>query len=173
VAFCLIGAAPPPRRRGYRTFRLTNDFPYIHMLFGGYNLSGDTWMFRIFFLLAALFPAQVDTTFTVEYGGKKYEFHITDQDLQKTPAWAANQENPPLSARGAIDIATKQLAALLPNGKDWRLYSVTLRPIENRWIYLVEFLEPLRGDNAGQQLSSAFQLVVLMNGVAITPKVSP
>ena len=37
-------------------------------------------------LVAALLTAQVETTFTVEYGGKKYEFHISDQDLQKTPA---------------------------------------------------------------------------------------
>ena len=31
-----------------------------------------------FFLVAALLAAQVDTTFTVEYGSKKYEFHISD-----------------------------------------------------------------------------------------------
>jgi hypothetical protein len=130
-------------------------------------------MFRILFLFAALLPAQVETTFTVEYGGKKYEFHIADQDLQKTPAWPPTQENPPLSPRRAVDIASKQLAALLPNGKDWRLYSVTLRPMDDRWIYLVDFLEPLRRDNSVQQLSSSFQIVVLMNGVAITPKVSP
>jgi hypothetical protein len=109
----------------------------------------------------------------VEYGGKKYEFRINDEDLQKTPAWSPGQENPPLSARSAIEIARKQLATLLPNGKDWRLYAVTLRPIEDRWIYLVEFLEPLRGDGGGQQVSSGFQLVVLMNGVAITPRVTP
>jgi hypothetical protein len=53
------------------------------------------------------------------------------------------------------------------------LYSVTLRPIEDRWVYLVEFLEPLRGDGPGQQLSAGFQIVVLMNGVAVVPKVSP
>ena len=130
-------------------------------------------MFQILLLFAAMLPAQVETTFTVEYGGKKYEFHIPDQDLQKTPAWPATQESPPLSPRRAIDIASKQLAALLPNGKDWRLYSVTLRPMDDRWIYLVDFLEPVRRDNAAQQLSSSFQVVVLMNGVAITPKVSP
>ena len=130
-------------------------------------------MLQILFLFAALLPAQVETTFTVEYSGKKYEFHIANQDLQKTPAWPATQENPPLSPRRAIDIASKQLAALLPNGKDWRLYSITLRPMDDRWIYLVDFLEPLRGDNTVQQVSSSFQIVVLMNGVAITPKVSP
>ena len=130
-------------------------------------------MFQTLFLIAAVFAAQVDTTFTVEYSGKKYEFHISSEDLQKTPIWPDSQENPPLPARRAIEIASKQLASLLPNGKDWRLYSVTLRPMENRWIYLVEFLEPLRGDNAIQQQSSGFQVVVLMNGVAVTPKVSP
>ena len=125
------------------------------------------------FFLTALFSAQVETSFTVEYGGRKYESRIPDADLQKTPAWAPGQENPPLSPRRAMDAATRQLSTLLPNGKDWRLYAVTLRPIENRWIYLVEFLEPLRGDAAGQQLSAGFQIVVLMNGIAVTPRVSP
>src|SRR5438128_10198052 len=124
-------------------------------------------------LIAALMAGQVQTTFTVEYAGKKYEFHVSDQDLQKTPAWPANQENPPLSPRRAIDIASKSLAALLPNGKDWRLQEVTLRPLDNRWVYLIGFLEPLRGDGAGRQLSSGFQIVVLMNGAAVMPRVSP
>jgi hypothetical protein len=113
------------------------------------------------------------TTFTVEFAGKTYEFRISDEDLQKTPAWPPGQENPPLSARRAIDIATKQIATLLPNGKNWRVYAVTLRPIEDRWIYLIDFLEPLRNDGATQQLSAGFQTVVLMNGVAVVPRVSP
>lgn len=129
--------------------------------------------FHALLLAAALLVAQLDTTFTVEYGGKKYEFQISDQDLQKTPAWQPGQENPPLSARRAIEVATKQIATLLPNGKDWRLYAVTLRPIEGRWVYLVDFLEPLRGTGAGQQLSAGFQVVVLMNGTAVAPRVTP
>jgi hypothetical protein len=120
-------------------------------------------------LVTGLLFAQAETIFTVEYRGKKYEFHITDADLQKTPDWAPSQENPPLSPRRAMDIASKYLATLLPNGKDWRLDRVSLRPIGGRWIYLVEFLEPLRGDGGGQ-LSSGFQVVVLMNGVAVTPR---
>ena len=128
----------------------------------------------VHFLLAvmALLAAQGETTFTVEYNSTRYEYHITDQDLQATPAWPAGQDNPPLSARTAIDIATKQLATLLPDGKDWRLYEVTLRPIEERWVYLVQFLEPLRGNGGGQQLSSGFEVVVLMNGVAVMPRIS-
>src|SRR5438132_9985735 len=113
-------------------------------------------------LVAAMLFAQAETVYTVDYGGKKYEFHVSDQDLQKTPAWPAGQENPPLSPRRAIDIASKQLATLLPNGKDWRLYEVTLRPIDDRWIYLVQFLEPLRGNTVAQQTSTGFQIVVLM-----------
>jgi hypothetical protein len=121
-------------------------------------------------LVAALLAAQVETTFTVEYGGKKYEFHIADQDLQKSPAWGPNQDNPPLPPRRAIDIAKKEIETLLPNGKDWRLYEVTLRPIDSHWVYLVQFLEPLRGGGNAQQLSSGFQVVVLMNGVAVMPR---
>jgi hypothetical protein len=121
----------------------------------------------------ALLAAQLETTFTLEYGGKKYEFHIPAEDLQKTPAWPPGQENPPLSPRRAIEIASNQLGTLLPNGKDWRLFEVMLRPIDNRWIYLVEFLEPLRGNDAAQQTATGFQIVVLMNGVAVMPRISP
>ena len=123
-------------------------------------------------IVTALLAVQVETTFTVEYNGTKYEFHISDQDLQASPAWPANQDNPPLSARRAIDIASRQLAELLPNGKDWRLYEVTLRSIDNHWVYLVQFLEPLRSTGAGQQESRGFEIVVLMNGVAVMPRIS-
>ena len=123
-------------------------------------------------VIMALLAAQGETTFTVEYNSTRYEYHITDQDLQATPAWPAGQDNPPLSARSAIDIASKELAELLPDGKDWRLYEVTLRPIEDRWVYLVQFLEPLRSNAGGQQLSSGFEIVVLMNGVAVMPRIS-
>ena len=118
------------------------------------------------FFVAALLTAQAETTFTVDYGGKKYEFRIAEADLQTTPAWAPGQENPPLSARRAIDVATKQLATLLPNAKDWRLSAVTLRAIGNRWIYVVEFFED-------RPVALGFQVVVLMNGVPVMPRVSP
>ena len=121
-------------------------------------------------LTAFLAAAQVETTFTVQYGGKTYDFRITDADLQKTPAWAATQENPPLSARRAIDIASKQLAALLPNAKDWKLQDVRLQAIDNRWVYLVGFVEPLR-PNVADQVTRGFQIVVLMSGVAVMPLV--
>ena len=130
-------------------------------------------LFHSLFLAIAILAAQAETTFTVDYGGKKYEFRVTDAGLQKTPDWAPGQENPPLSARRAIDVAKRELGMLLPNGNDWRLYAVTLRPIENRWIYLVEFLEPLKAGGPERQLSSGFQVVVLMNGVAVAPRVSP
>ena len=123
-------------------------------------------------LVAALLTAQAESTFTVEYGGKKYEFRIPEQDLLKTPAWVPDQDNPPLSARRAIDIAKEEIAALLPNGKDWRLYEVTLRPLDDHWVYLVQFLEPLRPDGGGQQLSNGFQVVVLMDGVAVMPRIT-
>jgi hypothetical protein len=118
-----------------------------------------------------LLVPQIETTLTVDYGGKKYDFRVTEQDLKRAPLWQANQENPPLSPRRAIESASKQLATLLPNGKDWRVYQVTLKPVENYWIYLVEFLEPLAAGGAGRQTSSGFQVIVLMNGVAVVPKV--
>jgi hypothetical protein len=119
--------------------------------------------------ITLLLAAQLETTFSVEYAGKKYDFRVTEQDLKAAPAWPATQDNPPLSARRAIDAASKQLATLVPNGKDWRVSAVSLKPIDGYWIYLVEFLEPLRA-GAPDQVSQAFQVVVLMNGVAVVPR---
>src|SRR2546428_13452096 len=103
------------------------------------------------FLVTAILAAQVETTFTVKYGGKKYEFRIPDQDLQKTPAWPASQENPPLSANRAIDIASKELATLLPNGKDWRMAFISFCPLPKRCVYTLSFF--LRScDSAGASL---------------------
>jgi len=109
---------------------------------------------------------------TVDYGGKKYEYRVTDADLQKTPAWAPGQENPPLPVRRAIDAATKQLAMLLPNARDWQLAGVTLRPLENHWVYVVDFQEPPKPAGGDRQVSSGFQVVVLMSGIAMVPSVS-
>jgi hypothetical protein len=120
-------------------------------------------------LITLVLGGQLETTFSVEYAGKKYDFRITEQDLKSAPTWPAAQENPPLSARRAIEAASKQLAILVPNGKDWRLSGVSLKPIDTHWIYLVEFLEPLRA-GASDQVSQAFQVVVLMNGVAVVPR---
>jgi hypothetical protein len=129
-------------------------------------------VFLILLVITALSAAQAETTFTIEYGGKKYEFHVSERELQATPSWAPDQETPPLSPRRAIELARNQLGTLMPNATDWRLYDVTLRPVDDRWIYLITFMEPLRGGNA-QQVSAGVQLVVLMNGVAVTPRVSP
>ena len=119
-------------------------------------------------LAIALFAAQLETTFTTEYSGKKYVSRITEQDLRAAPSWPVNQENPPLSPRRAVDAASKYLATLLPNGKNWRLYQVTLKPVENYWIYIVEFLEPVAQE---RQTSAGFSVVVLMNGVPVRPKI--
>jgi hypothetical protein len=126
---------------------------------------------KILGVTIALLVPQVETSLTVEYGGKKYDFRVTEQDLKLAPTWQPNQENPPLSPRRAIESASKQLATLLPNGKDWRLYQITLKPVENYWIYLVEFLEPAASGTTGRQTSAGFQIIVLMNGVAVVPKV--
>ncbi len=118
-----------------------------------------------------IWAAQIETRFTVEYGGKRYVSLVTGQDLQSTPVWPPGQENPPLPPRRAIEAASRYLVMLLPDGRDWRLYQVTLKPIGDRWIYLVEFLEPIAPDAAGRQASSGFSVVVLMNGRTVAPKI--
>jgi hypothetical protein len=104
-------------------------------------------------LVTALLGAQAETTFTVEYAGKKYEFRIPDADLEKTPAWAPGQENPPLSARRAIDVATRQV---IDFAAQWKELAPPCRdPSRDRQPLDLSgrILEPLRGDGGGQQLS--------------------
>src|SRR5437867_2313981 len=62
------------------------------------------------------------------YGGVGYHFTATPEVIAKLPDWAMDVDEPPLAPRKAERIARKKLAELFPDGRRWRIESVTLQP---------------------------------------------
>ena len=109
--------------------------------------------------------------FSSYHSGKRYDFSITAEQLAKTPPWAEGEPNPPLSPGRAKEIARDYLSTLFEDASEWHLSEVALRPVAQRWVYLVEFSEPMP-QGAFEHLSSPFKLVVLMDAVAVPATIS-
>src|SRR5260370_32794682 len=125
-------------------------------------------------VLAALpLPAEVSFPGLVLSIDKYYYVRITDEAFQKSPAWSAEAENPPLSARKAVRLANERRAKLVPDTKDWKwkLMSIQLCPHhDDRWYWIVEYVEwPRTGGIQG--MPGYLKLAVLMDGTVVEPTV--
>jgi hypothetical protein len=103
---------------------------------------------------------------------KRYDFKFSCDVLKTTPAWPDANDGPPLAPRGALRVASAQLAALMQNAESWRLSEISLRSAcdEPRWFYVITFSpSPPRPDGG---IFFPFGLVVLMDGQAVEPRVS-
>lgn len=94
---------------------------------------------------------------------------VFEEDLQTMPKWSESVEWPALSPRKAI-----RSARTVAEGKskivDWHLQKISLIPVGDpgNWVYLVEFRPLPRGIPVNGFVSS-FQIIVLLDGRAITP----
>ena len=96
---------------------------------------------------------------------------LDPKQLASQPNWDADDEHPPLSPRKAIAAARKVIDELKPYGEDAKLLKPTLKLRTDgaggdRWFWGVYF-----SPTDGRQFSSAFPVVVLMNGKALRPQV--
>lgn len=101
-----------------------------------------------------------------EHDGKQFEFTVTTRLLENCPEWLSEQENPPLSARRALAIASDYLPRLVTNAEAWKAGDIRLRPVRDKWVYVVEFSERREG------VKTPFSIVVLMNGEVVEPKIT-
>ena len=118
--------------------------------------------------------AQADANSVSSYfDGKRYDFTFTCEELEATPAWPGTEAHPPLEPREALNIARGQLDTLVPNASEWRLGEISLRQActPDQWYYVVSLSPPPPRPDGG--ITPIFDLVVLMNGRAIRPDVSP
>ena len=115
---------------------------------------------------------QASATYNDYHAGKRYDFEISAELLAKTPVWSENEDCPPLAARAAIKIAKAQMGKLFDDADKWSNRSFQLTQLGERWVYLVEFMEPIP-PGATEHLSSPFRVPVLMDGETVEPKVSP
>ena len=106
-------------------------------------------------------------TYSSYVDGQRWDFVVSHEDIGSSPRWLDTDDSPPLSPRAVIRAARVLLSQLIKGGNQWRIESVTLRPINypGSWIYVVSFQQPRPGGG----LLTTMNVVVLMNGRAIVP----
>ena len=121
--------------------------------------------------LCVMCKAQTSATFTSHHGDKRYQFKVTQEMLDRTPAWSEGEEYPPLSPGRAFQIASGRLSKLFPDAEKWRKRRIILHAVGDKWVYEIDFIEPLP-DGLSVGSIGSFSVVVLMNGETIEPKVT-
>jgi hypothetical protein len=103
--------------------------------------------------------------------GKKYTVAPSEVEIARSPAWKKDAENPPLSARKALELANAKKDALVKDGKDyaWYLDSLSLHPGgDDKWYWLAHYLVRHKQDSTGP--GTWLRLMVLMDGTVVEPK---
>jgi hypothetical protein len=123
--------------------------------------------------------AMADDTGFVDYishaYGKRYEVTVPNALLEKTPKWDGADENPPLSAKKALEAANKMKDSLVSDTKGikWVLESLALAPSAGaRWYWTATYRAACAPGYGASGPPITLTLVILMNGTAIQPKVS-
>jgi hypothetical protein len=106
---------------------------------------------------------------------KSYYSLVTDAGLMKTPAWNATfDENPPLSARRAIELATAVKNRLVKDVGLWKwgyhrvhLEYKDIPSVGRRWYWRINFEAWF--DGMPPEVAPRVDVVVLMNGRTIEP----
>ena len=60
------------------------------------------------------------------FGGISYDFCVTQETVDDTPSWYADDDYPPVSPRGAARSATSELATLVNHPEDWTMTEIKL-----------------------------------------------
>lgn len=99
---------------------------------------------------------------------KKYELKVSEQAIAKSK-WDDDAENPPISAKKALQLAekTKNLLAEDRAGFKWKLGGLTLSPSDDTWYWTVVY-RARRDDDEFSGFHS-IMVVVLMDGTVIAP----
>jgi hypothetical protein len=101
--------------------------------------------------------------------GQTYWSYVFREQLEKTPVWKRDADNPPISARRAIEIAEKEVAKVpAEDGLNRVVDAVALVPVRDRWIWRVSFVWKVKvGGSTG--VPDHFYVLVLMDGSPIKP----
>jgi len=99
---------------------------------------------------------------------------ISDDLVEKSPAWDRTEANPPVSAKSALGIAEQFRRERLKGapGWQWQLQSLALLPLDgqsNKWCWSVTFVaNRVEGGSSG--IPPVFTVVVLMDREVIVPQ---
>ncbi|MDX1927994.1 MAG: hypothetical protein SFV81_15825 [Pirellulaceae bacterium] len=136
----------------------------------------------LLFTLMLCFPAiQLfggETSFPAKVNGVAVRYTISTEEIEATPKWIESDSSPPVSARKAIDMATVKLPDVLfelfeKRGvrKEWEVDHVCLKRFDERWYWLVSFTRVIPPGAIGSGIQDESQIVVLMNGKVLLPKI--
>lgn len=104
--------------------------------------------------------------------GKTYVTKLTADAVLSTPEWDEIDENPPASARSALRAARKMRDSVVktPDGFSWDRGALILMQPNEYCFWLVRFKAQGEDDIFAMH---HLTVIVLMDGTAITPVVSP
>lgn len=105
--------------------------------------------------------------------GRRFSVTITQRLLDKSSVWNDAVEPPPLAVGKATKLAEAMREELLKDTKDlkWNLHSVALcQAGERRWYWLITYEGFFLGGISASP--PRLQLVVLMDGTVLEPRVS-
>jgi hypothetical protein len=104
---------------------------------------------------------------------------VMDEDVKKTPSWDKHVENPPLSARKAIKLATDLRMMLVKDSDDWQWRFKGLTLIANnssetpdKWYWMATFQASPAPGHGLAGMPPSLSVYVLMDGTVIKPVVT-
>jgi hypothetical protein len=108
------------------------------------------------------------------YNGCTYTYKLSTPDLDNLPSWNAQDIEPPLSLRKALDLARAGLQRFVKPGEQWqwRVDSIALRQLDfDKWIYDMTF--SCSSTKCISESSSSFTILIKMDGSIIEPEIKP
>ena len=118
--------------------------------------------------------ASSDSVVFTYYDGNRYEFRITEIQVERAPKWnPAKDPNPPLSAAAALTKA-REFIATVPALKDcaWRLEALGLTYVffDTGWVWRARYsLDDLHGSTGKANKMDCW---ILLDGTVIQPRIT-
>lgn len=112
--------------------------------------------------------------------GKAFTTVVADQAVAKTPAWQPSEDNPPLSGREALKLATRMKDKLVrdEHGFRWELESLSIiappssKKVQGKFYWLTKYVNvPHEAGAALGGIQEEILIVVLMDGTVLRPDV--
>ena len=104
------------------------------------------------------------------YGDNVYAYNISANDLQNTPSWKPEQEDPPVSLRKALEIARKNLSRFVKKSNAFEVENINLIQMDgNKWLYDISF--HCQKKECQDAAGSNFKFFIKMDGSIVEPKV--
>ncbi len=137
-------------------------------------------MLRLIAVSVALAGLSISVFADIDYpsftSSKRYTVTIRKTALENSPVWQEDADNPPLSARKAMQLADKTMEPLV-GADNFTLQSAQLVRADRfnsdhkgKWYWLLHY-GPATSDPTGSRLDH-LRLVVLMDGTVVAPSVA-